>query len=46
MNDGWFKSIDEERDLGMLISKYEKFSKQCLLAKKAHLMLGIIHRGV
>ena len=33
MNDGWAKSVDEERDLGVLISKDLKFLKQCLLAK-------------
>ena len=39
--------MDEERDLGVLISKELKFSKHCLLAKdKANLMLGIINRGV
>ena len=42
----WVKSIDEERDLGMLISKDFKFSKQCIMVKnKANLMLGIINRG-
>ena len=46
MNDGWVKSVDVERDLGVLISKDLKFSKECLLAKnKANLMLGIINRG-
>ena len=33
MNNGWVKSVDKERDLGMLMSKEFKFSKQCLLAK-------------
>ena len=47
MNDGWVKSVDEERDLGVLMSKDLQFSKQYLLAKsKANLMLGIINRGV
>ena len=47
MKDGWFKSIDEERDLGMSMDKDLKFSKQCLLAKnKANLILGVINRGV
>ena len=47
MNDGWVKSVDEESDLGELMSKDLKFSKQCLLAKnKAILMLDIISRGV
>ena len=32
MNDGWVKLIDEERDLGALISKDLKFSRQCLMA--------------
>ena len=46
-NDGWAKSVDEERDLGVLMSKDLKFSKQCILAKKqANLMLGIINRGL
>ena len=43
----WVRSADEERDLGVLIPRDLKFSKQCLLAKnKANLMLGIINRGV
>ena len=43
MNDGWVNSVDEERDLGVLLYKDLKFSKQCLLAKnKADSMLGII----
>ena len=47
LNDGWVTSVDEERDLGVLLSKDMKFSKQCLLAKnKANLMLGIINKGV
>ena len=47
MSDGWVKSIDEERDLGVVISKDLKFSRQCLMAKnKANSMLGIINRGV
>ena len=47
MNEGWVKSVDEERDLGVLMSKDLNFSKHCLLAKnKANLMLGIIKRGV
>ena len=47
MSDGWVRSDDVERDLGVLISKDLKFSKYCLLAKnKANLMLGIINRGV
>ena len=47
MNDGWVKSVGEERDLGVLISKDLKFITKCLLAKnKANLMLDIINRGV
>ena len=42
MNDGWVKSVDEEKDLGMLMSKDLKFSKYCLLANnKANLILGL-----
>ena len=33
MNDGWVKSVEEERDLVVLMSKDLKISKQCLLAK-------------
>ena len=44
MNDGWVKSVDEERDLGVIMSKSLKFSKQCLLEKnKANLMLNIVN---
>ena len=44
MNDSSVKSVDEERHLGMLMSKDLKFSKQCLLAKnKANLMFAIIN---
>ena len=47
MNDGWVKSVDEKRDLGVLMSKGLKFSKQCILVKnKANLMLGIINGGI
>ena len=34
MNDRWDKSVDVERDLGDLMSKDLKFSKQCLLETK------------
>ena len=41
MNDGWVKSVDEERDLGVLMSEDLKFFKQCVLAKnKANLNVG------
>ena len=47
MSDGWVKSVEEERDLGVLISKNLKFSRQCLMTKnKANSLLGIINRGV
>ena len=45
MNDGWVISVDEDRDLGVLLSKDLKFSKQYLMTKnKGNLMLGIINR--
>ena len=43
MNDEWVESIDEERDLGLLISKGLKFSRP---KNKANSMLGIINRRV
>ena len=47
MNDGWVKSVDEERDLVVLMFTDFMFSKQCLLGKnKANLMLCIINRGL
>ena len=47
MNDGWFKSVDEKRDLGVLMPKDLKFSKYCLLTKnKYNIMFGIINRVV
>ena len=47
MNDGWVKSVDEERDVGVLMSKDFKFSKYCILVKnKGNLMLGIINRSI
>ena len=33
MNDDWVKSVNEEKYLGVLMSKDLKFLKQCLLAK-------------
>ena len=47
MNYGLVKSVGEERDLGVLMSKDLQFTKQCLLARnKANLILGIINREV
>ena len=41
----WVKSINK-RDLGMLVSKDLKFSRQWLIAKnKANLILSIINKG-
>ena len=45
--DDWLKSVDEERNLGVLISKNLQFSKQYLTAKNnINLMLVIINRRV
>ena len=45
MNDGWIKSIDEEKDLRVIISKGLKFLRQYLMAKnKANSILGIINK--
>ena len=42
----WVKSVDEERDLGVLMSEDLKSSEQSLFAKnKANLMLSIIDRS-
>ena len=47
VNEGWVKSVDEERDLRVIMSKDLKFSKQYILARnKANLMLGIMNREV
>ena len=35
MNNGWVKSVNEEKDLRVLMSKDLKFSKQCLWAKNS-----------
>ena len=41
MNDGWVKSVDEEKDLWVLMFKELKFSK-CLIAKnKAKIIFSI-----
>ena len=47
MNDGWVKSVDEERNLGVLMSQDLKFSKNNVYQQKnkANLILGIINRG-
>ena len=38
MNDGWVKSVDEEKDLEVIMTRGLKFFKKCLLTKnKANL---------
>ena len=45
MDDSWVKSVDEEKDLGVLMSQDLKFSKQCILAKnKTNFVQGKINR--
>ena len=47
MNDGWVKSVNQEKDIKILISKDLIFLKKYLLAKnKANLILGIINRRI
>ena len=47
MNDDWVKSIDEERDFGVIISKDLKFSRQYLMTKnKVNSLLGIKNRSI
>ena len=43
----WLQEVEEERDLGVIVSKDMKFHKQCLEARnKASRMLGMINRNV
>ena len=43
MNNGILKTVDVERDLGVIINKNETYSEQCLIAaKKANCVLGMI----
>ena len=47
LNGGWVKSVDEEKDLGVIVSSDLKASKQCMKAKnRANSLLGMINRGV
>ena len=47
MNGNFLKEVNEEKDLGIIISNDLKSSKQCLAAcKKANQMLGMISRNV
>ena len=34
MNNATFKTVDVERDLGVIINKNEKYSEQCLMESK------------
>ena len=45
MNGNWLESVDQERDLGGIISSNLKVANQCLGARnKSNKMLGIINR--
>src|SRR5678816_4586531 len=47
MNGEWLESVDQEKDLGVIISSNLKVANQCLEARnKANKMLGIINRNV
>src|SRR5678816_4914578 len=47
MNGDWLESVDQEKDLGVIISSNLKVANQCLEARnKANKMLGIINRNV
>ena len=47
MNGEWLPSVDQEKDLGVVISSNLKVADQCLEARnKANKMLGIISRNV
>lgn len=47
MNGEWLQSVDQEKDLGVIISSDLKVGNQCLEARnKANKMLGIINRNV
>ena len=46
INEGSVKSVDERKNLGVLISKDFKFLKHLLVKSKGNLMLGIINKGV
>ena len=47
VNCEWFKSLDQEKDLGVVISSNLKVADQCLEARnRANKMPGIINRNV
>ena len=47
MNNAILKTVDVERDLGVIINKNGKYSKQCLMeAKKVNGVLGMIKRNI
>ena len=47
MNNATLKTVDVERDLGVIINKNGKYSEQCLMAaKKANYALDMIKRNI
>ena len=47
MNNATLKTVDVERDLGVIINNNGKYSEQCLMAaKKANCVLGMIKRNI
>ena len=47
INNDWLPIVDQENDLGVIVSSDLKNSAQCISAKnKANKMLGIINRGI
>lgn len=47
MEGDWLESVEEEKDLGVVVNRTMKFSKQCLVAKnRANKTLGFINRNV
>ena len=47
MNNATLKTVDVERDWGVIINKNGKYSEQCLMtAKKANCILGMIKRNI
>ena len=47
MNNETLKTVDVERDLGVIINNNGKYSEQCLMAaKKANCVLGMIKRNI
>ena len=47
MNNATLKTVDVERDFGVIINKTDKYPEQCLRgAKKANCVLGMIKRNI